>query len=63
MKKLILILSILLFPSIANAKCEKSDIEETGKIYRCDNKEAVCYVMVEKHLVNLSPMPISCFKK
>lgn len=65
MKKFLVIIaffSTICYQS-AFADCKKDlDMEPTGKVYRCENKEAVCYAMVEKHLVN-SPMPISCFKK
>lgn len=60
--KTILILGFLLISKLALADCVRSNMEPSGKIYRCENAEAVCYVMVEKHLTN-SPMPMSCFKK
>lgn len=61
MKKLILILAITLSSTPALAKCvEAPDMREFGKgedrvvTYRCENKEAVCYLWGPS---------ISCFPK
>ena len=53
MKKLILILSLMLLPVNAFAKC--TEASGMGKnILRCENDEAVCYLAAEG---------ISCFRQ
>jgi hypothetical protein len=57
MKKIILVLVFV--PTLAWAEC--AEAPSMGRnFFRCDNKEAVCYIHIEGRS---GEAPISCFRK